>query len=126
MPDLEFVLVDEATFDDIPAPARPGARCQTCDYWERIDGSRDAPAADAPDAISRASLKRSRLLASRDVAGSYGMLAYRGQLDSSRPGNGKPLTGSDLRAALDALLDGRPISAEQVPSIGCSIKWKAA
>lgn len=51
-------------------------------------------------------------------------LAYRGQLDSSRPGNGVPLTGSDLRAALDALLDGRPISAEQVPSIGCSIKWK--
>ncbi|HEX5633802.1 MAG TPA: hypothetical protein VFX50_11270, partial [Gemmatimonadales bacterium] len=78
MPDLEFVLVDEATFDDIPAPARPGARCQTCDYWERIDGSREAPAADAADAASRASLKRSRLLASRNVAGSYGMLACRG------------------------------------------------
>jgi hypothetical protein len=74
MPDLEFVLVDEATFDDIPAPARPGARCQTCDYWERVDGTREAPAADA---TARASLKRSRLLASRDVAGSYGMLAYR-------------------------------------------------
>jgi hypothetical protein len=80
MPDLEFVLVDEATFDDIPAPARPGARCQTCDYWERIDGSREAPEAGAADASPRASLKRSRLLASRDVAGSYGMLAYRGDV----------------------------------------------
>jgi hypothetical protein len=77
MAELEFVLVDETTFDDIPAPARPGARCQTCDYWERIDGSRQAPDAGATDAASRASLKRSRLLASRDVAGSYGMLAYR-------------------------------------------------
>jgi hypothetical protein len=77
MADLEFVLVDEATFDDIPAPARPDARCQTCDYWERIDGVREAPAAGATDAVSRANLKRSRLLASREVAGSYGMLAYR-------------------------------------------------
>jgi len=76
MADLDFVLVDEATFDDIPAPARPGARCQTCDYWERIDGTREAPAAGATDAASRATLKRSRLLASRNVAGSYGMLAY--------------------------------------------------
>ena len=77
MPDFEFVLVDEATFDDIPAPARPGTRCQTCDYWERIDGTRGAPGSGSTDAGARASLKRSRLLASRDVAGSYGMLAYR-------------------------------------------------
>ena len=77
MPDLEFVLVDEASFDDIPAPAAPGARCQTCDYWERIDGGREAPAADVGDAGARASLKRSRLLQSRAVAGSYAMLAYR-------------------------------------------------
>lgn len=82
MPDLAFVLVDEASFDDIPAPARAGARCQTCDYWERVDGTRDAPAAGAADAASRASLKRSRLLASRDVAGSYGMIAYRGDGDA--------------------------------------------
>jgi thiol-disulfide isomerase/thioredoxin len=51
-------------------------------------------------------------------------LAYRGQFDDSRPGNGRPVTGVDLRAAMDALLDGRPVSAEQRPSIGCSIKWK--
>jgi hypothetical protein len=77
MADLEFVLLEEANFDDIPVPAKPGARCQTCDYWERIDGGREAPQADATDAASRASLKRSRLLQSRAVAGSYAMLAYR-------------------------------------------------
>lgn len=51
---------------------------------------------------------------------------YRGQLDRSRPGNGVPVTGADLRAALDALLAGQPISADQQPSVGCNIKWKAA
>lgn len=51
-------------------------------------------------------------------------LVYRGQLDDSRPGNGLPLTGLDLRNALDALLDGDKISSEQKPSIGCNIKWK--
>ncbi|MCB9556454.1 MAG: thioredoxin family protein [Deltaproteobacteria bacterium] len=51
-------------------------------------------------------------------------LVYRGQLDDSRPNNGKPVDGADLRAALDALLAGRPVSAEQKPSIGCNIKWK--
>lgn len=50
-------------------------------------------------------------------------LAYRGQLDDSRPGNAEPLDGRTLRAALDALLAGQPISAEQQPSIGCNIKW---
>ena len=76
MPDLEFVLVDERSFDDIPAPAQPGARCQTCDYWERLDGGRDAPAEER-DASARANLKRGRLLAARQIAGSYAMLAYR-------------------------------------------------
>jgi peroxiredoxin len=51
-------------------------------------------------------------------------LVYRGQLDDSRPGNGKPLTGKDLRAALDATLTGAPVSSAQRPSTGCSIKWK--
>jgi peroxiredoxin len=51
-------------------------------------------------------------------------LAYRGQLDDSRPSNGKPVTGSDLRAAIDDVLAGRPAPAEQRPSIGCNIKWK--
>jgi peroxiredoxin len=52
-------------------------------------------------------------------------LVYRGQLDGARPGNDVPVTGRDLRAALDALLAGRPIPELQVPSLGCSIKWKA-
>jgi peroxiredoxin len=51
-------------------------------------------------------------------------LAYRGQFDDSRPGNGLPVTGKDLRAALDAVLAGRPVSPNQKPSIGCNIKWK--
>ena len=52
-------------------------------------------------------------------------LVYRGQFDSSRTGNGIPVTGEDLRAALDAVLDGQPVPADQRPSIGCNIKWKA-
>jgi peroxiredoxin len=51
-------------------------------------------------------------------------LTYRGQLDDSRPSNGQPVTGKDLRAALDAALDGRPPPSEQRPSIGCNIKWQ--
>ena len=51
-------------------------------------------------------------------------LAYRGQFDSSRPGNGFPVTGENLRAAIDQVLAGKPVPAEQRPSIGCNIKWK--
>ena len=52
-------------------------------------------------------------------------LVYRGQLDGSRPGNSVPVDGRDLRAALGALLSGDPVSEQQVPSVGCSIKWIA-
>ncbi len=51
-------------------------------------------------------------------------LVYRGQLDDSRPGNGKPVTGADLRAAIDAVLAGREVSPRQMPSLGCNIKWR--
>jgi thiol-disulfide isomerase/thioredoxin len=51
-------------------------------------------------------------------------LVYRGQLDASRPSNDTPVTGRDVRAALDALLDGRQPGTEQAPSIGCNIKWR--
>lgn len=51
-------------------------------------------------------------------------LVYRGQMDSSRPDSGIPVTGKDLRAALDAVLAGKPVPADQKPSIGCNIKWK--
>jgi peroxiredoxin len=52
-------------------------------------------------------------------------LAYRGQFDSSRPGNGIAITGNDQRAAIDQVLAGKPVPTEQRPSIGCNIKWKA-
>jgi hypothetical protein len=51
-------------------------------------------------------------------------LVYRGQLDDSRPRNNVPVTGRDLRAALDAVLSGRPVPEEQTPSVGCNIKWR--
>lgn len=52
-------------------------------------------------------------------------LVYRGQLDDSRPGNNQLVTGKDLRKAIEAVLTDQPVSAEQKPSIGCNIKWKA-
>ena len=52
-------------------------------------------------------------------------LAYRGQMDDSRPGNDVPVTGEDLREALDAVLEGREPSEKQRPSVGCNIKWKS-
>jgi len=51
-------------------------------------------------------------------------LIYAGQLDDSRPGNGIPVTGKDLRAAMDALINNTPINQNQKPSMGCNIKWK--
>jgi len=55
-----------------------------------------------------------------------GKLAYRGQFDDSRPGNGVPVTGRDLRAAVDAVAAGRAPNSDQKASIGCNIKWKAS
>ncbi len=52
-------------------------------------------------------------------------LVYRGQFDDSRPGNGVPVTGKDVRAALEAVLAGKPATSEQKPGIGCNIKWKS-
>lgn len=53
-------------------------------------------------------------------------LVYRGQFDDSRPGNDVPVTGRDMRRAVDAVLDGKPVSRDQKSSIGCNIKWKTA
>jgi thiol-disulfide isomerase/thioredoxin len=52
--------------------------------------------------------------------------AYRGQLDDSRPGNGIEVSGKDLRAALDAIIQGQPTAEAQIPSMGCNIKWKSS
>ncbi len=51
-------------------------------------------------------------------------LVYRGQLDASRPGNDKPINGKDIRNALDAVLSGNEVDQNQIPSMGCNIKWK--
>ncbi len=51
-------------------------------------------------------------------------LVYRGQFDESRPGNNVPVTGKDLRTAVDAVLEGKPVPDDQTPSLGCNIKWK--
>lgn len=51
-------------------------------------------------------------------------LVYRGQIDDSRPGNGKPVTGRDLRGAMDSLLEGRAVDPDQKPSLGCNVKWR--
>jgi hypothetical protein len=82
MGEVQFQLVDDASFDAIPLPAAAGARCQTCDYWERLDGGRDAPDVNAADATARASLKRRRLLAGRAAGGSYAMVAVPGDGDA--------------------------------------------
>jgi hypothetical protein len=70
MASLAFTLVDEANIEIIPAPARPGARCQTCDYWERLDGVRDGD-----DTAARRDKKRAALMSGARLAGSYGMIA---------------------------------------------------
>lgn len=78
-------------------------------YDESQDAARDYDAACTPDFY----IFDGRL-----------RLAYRGRLDGSRPGSGIPLTGKDLRAALNAVLAGAPVAEEQYPSAGCGIKWK--
>ncbi len=56
----------------------------------------------------------------------HGKLAYHGQFDDSRPSNGRPVTGRDLRLAIDAVAAGRTPAADQKPSIGCNVKWRSA
>ncbi len=73
---LRFALVNADNFDDIPDPAAPGARCQTCAYWERLTGHREPPETGAAAAHD---LKRSRVLAGTRLAGAYAMLAYDGE-----------------------------------------------
>lgn len=100
----------------------------------------DAPAALAEDARARGYTFPLLYDESQSVAKSYRaactpdfyvfdrdlLLAYRGQFDASRPKSDVPLTGADLRAALDAVLSGAAVPEPQVPSIGCNIKWKVA
>lgn len=99
--------------DDAPASLREMAlelkfNFPFC-YDEKQDVAREFTAACTPDFFL--------------FDGSH-RLAYRGQLDDSRPGTATPVTGQDLRAAIDALLAGRQVNPVQRPSIGCNIKWR--
>ncbi len=120
------------------------------DYGDRVDiaaiSSNDATyvADDSPERLKQMAEENEFQFPlfydeSQDVAKSFGaactpdfflfdsarQLAYRGQLDGSRPSNGVPVDGRDLRAAMDALLSGGRPSDQQRPSTGCNIKWKA-
>lgn len=103
----------EAYPDDAPPLMKELAVAQGWTFPYALDASQDAAkafrAACTPDFF---------------LFDASGALAYRGQLDGSRPGNDVPVTGKDLRAAIDAVAQGRAAPAEQVPSVGCNIKWK--
>lgn len=79
MAELLFTLVEPDSFGDIPAPAEPSARCQTCTYWERLDGGREAQ-----DTESARHAKLNALMAGERLAGAYGMLAWQSGEDGDR------------------------------------------
>jgi peroxiredoxin len=99
--------------DDAPPRMVETARRWGWDFPYLVDETQDA----AKD--YRAACTPDFFLFDRDLH-----LVYRGQMDSSRPGSDIPVTGSDLAAAVDALIAGEAVSSEQHPSMGCSIKWK--
>ncbi len=124
--------------------ARLGADCEARDVAVFAINSNDIEnyPADGPGKMKQEAAQRGYtfpylLDAGQDVAKAYEAactpdfflfdaerkLAYRGQLDGSRPGNGVAVDGKDLRRAIDALLSGEPVPEDQVPSIGCNIKW---
>ncbi|MBV8812484.1 MAG: thioredoxin family protein [Acidobacteriaceae bacterium] len=115
---VAIVAISSNDADAYPEDAPPklrematylGFRFPLC-YDERQDVARAFTAACTPDFF----------LFDRDRK-----LAYRGQLDGSRPGNNVPVTGQDLRSAIDALLNGSHVDSKQIPSIGCNIKWRS-
>jgi peroxiredoxin len=103
----------EAYPDDSPAAMAREAEAFGYDFPYLVDESqqvaKDYRAACTPDFYVFDSERR---------------LVYRGQMDGSRPGSDVPVSGEDLRAALDAVLEGRPVPGEQKPSLGCNIKWR--
>jgi peroxiredoxin len=124
--------------------ARLGKDCQAKNIAVIAINSNDAKnyPADGPETMNQVATQRGYTFpylidAEQDVAKAYHaactpdfylfdadrLLVYRGQLDGSRPGNTIPVDGKDLRAAIDAVLAGEAIAEQQVPSIGCSIKW---
>lgn len=114
---LGIVAISSNDADTYPDDAPPGLRAQAIEhgftfpylYDETQNVARAYHAACTPDYFLFDAEKK---------------LVYRGQLDSSRPGNGITVDGRDLRAAIASVLAGKPVVAEQQPSIGCGIKWK--
>jgi peroxiredoxin len=99
--------------DDAPEHMVTAARGWGWDFPYLVDEDQDAAKA------YRAACTPDFFLFDRDLG-----LVYRGQMDSSRPRSGVPVTGEDLAAAVDALVAGHPVPTEQTPSMGCSIKWR--
>ena len=114
---IGIVAISSNDSDTYPDDAPPGLRRQAEEHGfqfpylfdESQDVARDYEAACTPDFFLFDANKK---------------LVYRGQFDGSRPGNGVPLDGRDLRAAMDQVLAGKAVPTEQQPSIGCNIKWK--
>jgi peroxiredoxin len=122
--------------DDSPAELKKFAKAEgfvfPLLYDENQDVAKTYTAACTPDLFlfsrssSPAASGRGSMVLPPKAAGDDGIwkLVYRGQLDDSRPGNGKPVTGKDLRAAIEAVLADKPVSQDQRPATGCNIKWK--
>jgi peroxiredoxin len=105
---------------------------------DAVNYPEDAPASLKQQAVAKGFAFPYLYDEPQDVARAYGAvctpdvflydrdlhLVYRGQIDDSRPSNGKPVTGRDLRAAMNLLIEGKPVPVDQRPSVGCSIKWK--
>jgi thiol-disulfide isomerase/thioredoxin len=114
---VAFVAINSNDVDAYPADA-PDKMKEDIDEFDYVFPYLFDPSQDVAKAY-RAACTPDFFLFDR-----HRKLVYRGQLDASRPGNGIPVTGEDLRAAADAVLEGRPVTEKQIPSIGCNIKWK--
>ena len=121
---LEIVAISSNDVENYPEDG-PAGMCEMAEdyefpfpilYDQKQEVAADFMAACTPDFFLFAP--------SVDVQGRFALM-YRGQLDDSRPENGKPVTGADLRAAIDAILAGKKPEVAQKPSSGCGIKWKA-
>ncbi len=114
---VDIVAINSNDIDAYPADG-PGAMREEA----KVRGYDFAYVLDADQSVAKA--YRAACTPDFFVFDADKKLVYRGQLDGSRPSNNEPVTGADVRAALDALLDGASPAAEQVPSIGCNIKWR--
>jgi peroxiredoxin len=114
---VAFVAINSNDVEQYPADSPPNMAAEAAQY-----GYEFPYLFDETQAVAKA--YRAACTPDIYVFDAKRLLVYRGQFDGSRPGNTVPVTGSDLRAALDASLEGREVSEDQIPSMGCNIKWK--